>query len=188
MKVSCLLLLFGAISYPVCAAQYTLQLRPDATKIEWTLGDVLHTVHGTFQMKRGSIGFDPESGAASGEIVIDMASGQSGNGARDRRMHDNVLESAKYPEAVFVPSQIEGKLNLNGSSAVKIHGTFRIHGATHEMTMDVKSQVAGDHIDAQATFDIPYVSWGMKDPSTFILKVSKTVQCSIQTSGALEKR
>jgi len=188
MKLSLLLLLLSAITHPLCAAQYTLELKSDTTKIDWTLGDVLHTVHGTFQMKRGSISFDSDTGAASGEIVVDVASGQSGNGARDRRMQENVLESAKYPEAVFVPAQIEGKLNLNGSSTVRLHGTFRIHGATHEMTMEVKIQTAGDHIDAQATFAIPYVAWGMKDPSTFILRVSKTVQCSIQSSGALEKR
>jgi polyisoprenoid-binding protein YceI len=188
MRLSRLLFLLGALAYPLCAAQYSLELKPGATKIEWTLGDVLHTVHGTFQMKRGSIVFDPETGAASGEIVVDVASGQSGNGARDRRMQENVLESAKFPEAVFVPARIEGKLIPDGSSDVKIYGTFRIHGAAHEITMNVKSHIADDHIDAQLTFDIPYVAWGMKDPSTFVLKVSKTVQLSVQTSGGLEKR
>jgi polyisoprenoid-binding protein YceI len=82
------------------AADYRLPLTP-ATKIEWTLSDPLHTVHGTFKLKRGGVIFDPESGKAGGEIVVDVASGDSGSGTRDSRVHANVLESGKYPEASF---------------------------------------------------------------------------------------
>jgi polyisoprenoid-binding protein YceI len=168
-----------------CAADYTLPLTPSATKIEWTLTDPLHTVHGTFKLKRGSIKFDPDSGKASGEVVVDVASGDSGNGARDSRMHANVLESTKYPDAVFTPDRIDGKLSLAGASQVKVHGVFRIHGADHEMIMNADAKAAGDKLDVHLTFDIPYVAWGMKDPSNFLLKVGKTVQMSIDTTAPL---
>ena len=50
----------------------------------------MHTVHGTFQLRRGAIRFDPASGQASGEIVIDLASGQSGNKWRDEMIKRGV--------------------------------------------------------------------------------------------------
>src|SRR5438067_1613725 len=91
-----LLLLF--ISLPALCAEQTVLLTPENTNIEWTLSDPLHTVHGTFRLKRGSISFDTATGSASGEVVVDVTSGESGSGARDGRMHKSVLESAKYPE------------------------------------------------------------------------------------------
>jgi polyisoprenoid-binding protein YceI len=180
------LLLLGALGVPALfAAPYATELRPASTKIEWTLGSVLHTVHGTFELKRGAVVFDPAAGSASGEIVVDVASGRSGNDSRDRRMQTQVLESAKFPEAVFTPVQIEGRLILNASSHIRIRGTFQIHGATHDMTLDATVRSDAEAIDADLTFDIPYVAWGMNDPGTLILRVGKTVHVSVHTSGSL---
>jgi hypothetical protein len=101
--------------------------RPNS-QVAFTLGDVLHTVHGTFALKHGQVRFDPEAGSASGEIVVDAASGRSGSPARDRRMHDNILESGRYPEIVFRPDRVEGKIAAEGASDALMHGVFTIHG------------------------------------------------------------
>jgi len=86
----------------VAAQQITVNLDPAQTKIEWTLGDVLHTVHGTFKLKSGSVTFDPKSGDASGEIIVDATSGESGNHARDQKMHKEILgEQALSGNHVF---------------------------------------------------------------------------------------
>jgi polyisoprenoid-binding protein YceI len=77
---------------------------------------------------------------------------------------------------------------VRGASAVKVHGIFAIHGTPHEMIMDVHTLGNADQMHATMAFDIPYVAWGMKDPSNFILKVSKTVQMTIETTGLLQKR
>ena len=132
--------------------------------------------------------FDPDSGKAGGSVVVDVASGESGSGARDSRMHANVLESAKYPEAVFLPDRVEGKLAPEGLSALKIHGLFRIHGGEHEVTMDAQAMVTGGVVSGDVTFDIPYVAWGMKDPSNFLLRVGKTVRMNIHVSGDPQPR
>ncbi len=177
-----------ACSASAFGAQYTLDLTPANTKIDWTLSDVLHTVQGTFKLKSGTVTVDPATGKASGRIVVDVASGESGSGTRDRRMHTNVLESRKYPDAVFVPDHIEGKLAIPGTSDVKLHGTFTIHGASHELNMDAKTDATDSSMKATLTFDIPYVAWGMKDPSNFLLKVGKTVSMKVETSAPLTKQ
>jgi polyisoprenoid-binding protein YceI len=86
-----------------CAALHgdTVTFDPAQTSVDFTLADVLHTVHGAFTLRSGVIHFDPETGKASGSLVVDAGSGDSGGGARDRRMHKNILESGRYPEIVF---------------------------------------------------------------------------------------
>jgi polyisoprenoid-binding protein YceI len=162
-----------------------LRLDPAATTVNFTLGDVLHTVHGVFKLKTGELSFDPSTGTASGLIIVDALSGESGNGSRDSRMHKNILESSKYGEISFAPDRIEGKVNPDGDSQVRLHGQFSIHGGTHEVLMAVKSHVENQRLTATIDFQVPYVQWGMKNPSTLFLRVNDTVQISIQTVGQL---
>jgi polyisoprenoid-binding protein YceI len=177
-------LLLITFSTVLCAGatEYQLHLTPENTEVHWTLGDVLHTVHGTFKLRRGDIVFDSDTGRAGGEVVVDAASGESGSSARDGRMHKHVLESAIYPDVSFVPDRLEGKVDLGRTSNVKLHGKFTIHGATHEMTVPVQVTAKGNTVEADIKFDVPYVEWGMKDPSTFILKVSKSVQIEVKAA------
>ena len=182
-----ILLVFAALALPALAADCTLDLRPDATKVQFTLTDPLHTVHGSFDLKRGQINFNTDTGKASGQVVVDVTSGDSGSDARDSKMHASVLESKKYPEAIFVPDHVIGALSVSGDTNVKVHGTFTIHGAPHEITLDTHISIQGDTVHATMQFDIPYVAWGMKDPSNFILKVGKTVHITIGTFGSLQQ-
>ena len=159
----------------------TLHLDPAQTKVEFTLPSVLHTVHGTFQLKRGDLSFDPAGGRASGELVVDAISGESGNEARDKRMHKSILESAIHPEIVFRPDRLVGKVAPKGKSEVELHGVFCIYGGEHELTMPLQVQAAGGQYTATGTLKVPYVKWGMKNPSTLILRVSDTVEITIHT-------
>jgi polyisoprenoid-binding protein YceI len=180
-----LFLLLVPALLPVYGQTTRVNLDPEATKVEWTLGDVLHTVHGTFKLKPSELWFDASSGKAGGRLVVDASSGESGSGARDGRMHKNVLESAKFPEIVFTPDHVEGAVNMNGDSDVVLHGSFNIHGAAHEMAMKVKAHMDGDRMTAAIAFEVPYVQWGMKNPSTLFLKVKESVQIDIQAVGKL---
>ena len=175
----CTAMLAAASSIP--AEDTILQIDSSRTKVEFTLADVLHTVHGSFQLKRGDIRFDPATGKAAGELVVDATSGDSGSGARDRSMHKNILESARYPEIAFRPDRVEGKVVPRGTSHVGLHGMFSIHGAEHEITLPAVVEAADGQYTAALTFDVPYVQWGMKNPSTLFLRVSDKVEISIHT-------
>ncbi len=175
-------LLLAAGSLP--AQEISLNFEPAQTKVEFTLGDVLHTVHGTFALKRGSIRFDSATGKADGELVVDATSGNSGSGARDRRMNKEILESAKFPEIVFRPNRVEGFVAPQGPSRVQLHGIFSIHGSEHEVAVPVDVQAEGGRFIATATFAVPYVKWGMKNPSTLFLRVNDHVEITIQAKMA----
>lgn len=169
----------AALCFAQAPGEIRIDFDPANTKVEFTVSDVLHTIHGSFRLKSGMIHFDPSSGAAGGLIVVDTVSGNSGNKTRDRKMHKEILESDKFPEATFIPQQVVGRLALQGSSKVQVRGVFRVHGADHELTLDVPAQVNGNEVKMQTEFELPFVRWGMKDPSTFVLRVKKVVQMSI---------
>jgi polyisoprenoid-binding protein YceI len=168
------------------SAQLTLTLDAARSVVRWTLGSTLHTVHGTFAMKRGEVHVDPATGSTSGEFVADATSGKSDNDGRDRKMHKEILESAKYNDVVFRPTKIEGPVALQGSSNVQVRGIFVLHGSEHEITVPVQAELTGTQWKGSAKFSIPYVQWGLKSPNTFLLKADPAVEIELELSGSLQ--
>ena len=162
--------------------------RSPACKIDFTLGAVLHTVHGTFEVKEGMLRLDVASGKISGRIVVDVKSGNTGDDERDRSMHQDVLESARFPEAVFSPDRLTGQLALEGQSEVGVRGVLRIHGQDHDVTLPAKISVENSRLTATSHLSIPYVKWGMKDPSTFLLHVNETVEVEMRVAGTIRQQ
>lgn len=169
------------------AQEQMFQLDPAQTSVKFTVGDVLHTVRGTFRLKRGSMEFEPATGKISGELVVDAQSGDSGSGARDRKMHKEILESSRYPEIAFRPDRVDGAVATSGTSSVKVHGVFSIHGVDHEMTVPAEVGLSADHWTATVHFTVPYEKWGMKNPSTLFLRVNDTVDIDLAAAGNVVK-
>jgi polyisoprenoid-binding protein YceI len=169
------------------AQQIVLTLNPAKCKVGYSVDSTLHMVHGTFNLKSGSVQFDPGSGKAGGEIVVYVTSGDSGNSSRDEKMHKEVLQSAKYPDAVFHPSQVEGRVAPAASSDVQLHGTILLHGQEHEIVAPVHAELAANHWSGTANFDVPYIQWGMKDPSNWLLKVKPVVHVELEMAGSVSQ-
>jgi polyisoprenoid-binding protein YceI len=179
---------FVAIAAVAAAAQsVAFQLDPQRTTVKFTVGDVLHTVGGTFRLKQGSLSLNRASGKMTGEIVVDARSGESGSGLRDRKMHRDVLESERYPEIAFRPDRVDGNVSLQGKSSVRVHGIFSIHGADHELTVPAEVEMFPDHWTAMLHFAVPYAKWGMKNPSNFFLKVNESVDIDLTTAGTVTR-
>lgn len=168
------------------ANSLTFTVDPAQSSVNWTLGSSLHTVHGTFALKRGSLRVDPATGKASGEIVVDATSGKSDNDGRDRKMHKEVLESEKFGEIIFRPDSISGKLETQGDSTVQIHGTFVLHGTQHELTVAAQANLSGDHWTSSTNFSVPFIGWGLKNPSTWLLKVDHSVTVELGLKGTVQ--
>ncbi len=163
-----------------------LGIDPAQSKVHWTLGTTLHTVHGTFAFKNGSLHLDPANGKVGGEIVVFATSGDSGNDSRDKKMHKEVLESAQYQDVIFRPDRAEGKIAPQGPFTVQVHGIFVLHGSEHELTVPVQAEFAGDHWTGSAKFNVPFIDWGLKNPSSFLLKVNRAVEIDLDLKGRLE--
>lgn len=173
---------------PVAAstAEIVLTVDPARSSVHYTVGSSLHTVHGKFALKRGTLRLDPATGKASGEIVVDSISGQSGNDSRDRKMHREVLESAHFTEIIFRPDRVEGTVQPQGPSAVQVHGVCVLHGSEHELTAPVRAELTSGQWKGTASFSVPYNDWGLKNPGNFLLRVDHTVNIEVQMAGSTQ--
>ena len=162
----------------LAAAAFGAETRLDfdvaQTTVEFTLGDPLHTVHGDFKLRQGSLRFEPSSMTVSGQIVVDAGSGESGSNGRDSRMHKNVLESVRFPDVVFVPTRFTGDFHGDADSQLTVHGTFKLHGADHEIDVPVQVHPSAGSYAIDAQFPVPYVKWGLKNPRAIFFCASAT--------------
>jgi polyisoprenoid-binding protein YceI len=165
--------------------ELAFQLDTSQSNVQFTLGDVLHTVHGTFRMKESTVRFDPKTGKAGGALLVDATSGDTGNKSRDKKMHKDILESAKYPEIRFTVQSVRGTLPQNGTAQVEMSGILNLHGADHPFTVAAPVQVSDGRATADVKFTVPYQQWGLKNPSTFILRVSDKVDIVVHAAGAI---
>jgi polyisoprenoid-binding protein YceI len=171
-------------SAPVVAlAQEVIGLDFDAarSRIGFSVEGFPHSVQGTFKLKSGRARLDMASGKADGAVVIDATSGISGNGWRDSEMRRDILESERYPEIVFAPQSFVLLRPESGDAQAKVHGILTLHGAGHPMDLSLSLHHSDSMVTATGHITIPYVAWGLKDPSLLVLRMGKTVDIELST-------
>ena len=187
LKRRAVLILVAALAAVSAQAQpRTLVLDPQASKVSFTLKATGHEVEGAFAVQSGRIAFDPATGAASGEIAVDLKNARTGNKDRDEKMHGEVLETKKHPLAVFRAEKIRGTVPDSGTGQVILDGMLSLHGSEHKVSLPAKIAVQNGRVRADTEFQIPYVEWGLRDPSIVMLRVAKVVAVKVHAVGTLE--
>jgi hypothetical protein len=103
-------------------------------------------------------------------------------------MQDEVLESNRYPAIFYHPTEIKGPFKTGeGTQDLTGEGTFNIHGADHPLQLPLKVQISADTVTATTRFTVPYVEWGMKNPSRFLLRVGKQVEIEVSAKGTIKQ-
>jgi polyisoprenoid-binding protein YceI len=163
----------------------TLELDPAKTTIAYSLEGWPHHTQGTFTLKHGAIRIDPQTGKMDGAIVVDAASGNSGHSIRDERMKSSVLEVSRFPEITFVPLQAVSHGKLQGEFPVTVRGLMSLHGTQHNFTIDATVRRDGNNVAIKCDFAIPFVQWGLEDPSILMFKVAKEVMVNVTSVARL---
>jgi polyisoprenoid-binding protein YceI len=135
-------------------------------------------------VQSGSIDFDPRAAKISGSVVVAAGSGDSGDKGRDKKMNTDVLDVANFAEVSFVLQSYQGAISATGDSTLQVTGTFTLHGTPHELTVPMQIHIDGNSLTAKTHFTVPYVKWGLKDPSIFILKVAKEAEIDLTLAGS----
>lgn len=176
---------FGAAAAPARAADEVFTVDPAKSAVTFLLTATGHDVEGIMAAPTGAIRFDPATGHASGQIRLDLRPTKTGNKSRDKTMHEDVLESAKYPEAVLTATKLVGSPAPSGTANVTLEGRLSIHGADHEVRLPAKVTVDAGRLAVETALDVPFVAWGMEDPSFFIFRTAKVVKVTIRAEGSL---
>ena len=178
--------LVGAVS-PVGAAEHAIVLDPEETTIRFTLGATGHDVEGSLVLQQGELRIDPEKGLASGRLEIDARRSETGNAKRDKTMQTKVFEIEHHPLITFTAESFEGGLPAMGKGEAKIHGKLTLVGGEHPMTLPLTFEIESGRFDATTQFPVPFVEWGLHDPSIFFLRVEKVVQVEVHAMGQVSQ-
>ena len=187
MKMFLAMSLVVLLAPAVLAQHQTFVVHPDTSQVQMTLQTTHEVVNGRFSVQSGSIEFDPGTSKMSGAVVVLAGSGKTGNGSRDKKMDKDILLVEKYRTVSFEPKSYTGLLGTTGDSTLQVTGAFTLLGTPHEITIPMLVHAAGTSASAKAHFIVPYVKWGLKNPSFFIWKAEDDVTIDLSLTGALSK-
>jgi len=178
----------AAVLAPAALAQHqTFVVNPDASEVKITLKTTHELVNGAFHVQSGSIEFDRGTPKMLGSVVVLAGSGKTGNDSRDKKMNKDILKVEQYATVSFEPKTYTGALALSGDSNLQVTGIFTLLGTPHEITIPILVHLEGTTATAKAHFVIPYVQWGLKNPSFLIWKADDDVAIDLSLAGRLSK-
>jgi len=173
---------------PAALAQHqTFAVNPDASEVKMTLNTTHEVVNGTFHIQSGSIEFDRSTSMMSGSVVVLAGSGKTGNDSRDKKMNKDILKVDQYTTVSFVPKTYTGAIAPSGDSSIQVNGVFTLLGNPHDLTIPMQIHMDGSKATARAHFVVPYVQWGLKNPSFMFWKADNDVAIDLFLTGRLPK-
>ena len=173
---------------PAAVAQHqNFTINPDASEIKITLNTTHEVVHGTFHLQSGSIEFDHSAPKMSGSVVVLAGSGKTGNDSRDNKMNKDILKVDHYTTISFAPKSYTGTIAPSGDSTIQVSGIFTLLGNPHDLTLPIQVHMDGSKATVKAHFVVPYVQWGLKNPSFLFWKAENVVAIDLLLTGALSK-
>jgi polyisoprenoid-binding protein YceI len=181
-------LALAVILAPAALAQHqTFAVNPDASEVKMTLKTTHELVNGGFHIQSGSVAFDRSAATMSGSVVVLAGSGKTGNGSRDKRMNKEILQVEQHATVSFEPNSYAGAIAPSGDSTIQVTGIFTLLGTPHDITIPMLVHLEGTTATVKAHFALPYIQWGLKDPSFLFWKADKDVAIDLFLSGQLSK-
>ena len=172
---------------PAAIAQHqTFTVNPDASKVAFSLGGNAHHVDGTFHVQSGSIDFDR---TRANHLRLGGCRGRQRQQRRSGPGQEDELRRSRRGALcrnLLCAQELSG--NRCGQRAIppsKSAAYSPLHGTPHDLTVPMQIHIDGTTLTAKTHFTIPYVKWGLKDPSIFILKVAKEVDIDLTLVGRL---
>ena len=173
---------------PAALAQHqTFVVNPDASEVKMTLKTTHELVSGTFHVQSGSIEFDSSGPKMSGAMVVLAGSGKTGNDSRDKKMNKDILKVEQHATVSFEPRTHTGAIASSSDSTIQVTGIFTLLSTPHEITIPMLLHLEGASASAKAHFVVPYVDWGLKNPSFLIWKADNDVTIDLNLVGTISQ-
>jgi polyisoprenoid-binding protein YceI len=169
------------------AQHQTFTVNPDASEVKMTLHTTHEVVNGTFHIQSGSVAFDRNNLTMSGLMIVLPDSGKTGNNSRDKKMKNDILKVDQFATITFEPKSYTGTISPEGDSTIQVSGVFTLLGNPHDLTIPMQIHIDGTKATAKAHFIIPYIQWGLKDPSFMFWKAEHDVAIDLDLVGEISR-
>jgi polyisoprenoid-binding protein YceI len=185
MKSFVVLALAVVLAPAVFAQHQTFAVNPDVSEVKMKLNTTHEVVNGIFRVQSGSIDFDRTASHISGIVIVAAGSGKTGNDSRDKKMNKDILKVDQFATVSFAPKTYNGIIAASGDSTIQVSGLFTLLATTHDLTIPMQIHVDGTKATAKAQFVVPYVQWGLKNPSFLIWKAENDVAIDLNLVGQI---
>jgi hypothetical protein len=183
MKSFAVLALAVFLAQAALAQHQTFAVNSDASEVKIKLNTTHEVVNGTFHVQSGSINFDRTASHISGIVIVAAGSGKTGNDSRDKKMNRDILKVDQFATVSFAPKTYAGTIAASGDSTIQVGGVFTLLGTPHDLTIPMQIQIDGSKATARAQFVVPYVQWGLKNPSFMFWKAENDVAVDLNVVG-----
>lgn len=184
------LLLLGLAAAPV-SAQSRYVLNPTGTEARYQVRELLaantieNDVVGKTAAVTGGISLDKAGKVISAEsrITIDLTGLKTDRDRRDGYVQRNTLETAKYPTADFVITQITGlpaKLPTSGALSFTLVGDLTLKGVTKPTTWTVTATATPTGMTGTAKTKFTFSEFGIAVPRVpVVARVDDPIQLEL---------
>jgi len=170
---------------PVAFAQHqTFTVAPDASKVVFSLGEIRTT------WREASMCRAAQSILTATRRPFRRCRRRGGQ-RQQRRSGPRQENELRRPRcgalcrSLIRAQKLSGNRSAQRDSTIQVTGIFTLHGTPHDLTVPMQIHIDGAALTAKTHFQVPYVQWGLKDPSIFILKVAKVVDIDLMLEGRL---
>jgi polyisoprenoid-binding protein YceI len=179
----------GDTDAPAAGGVQTYAIVPEESQVSYEVGEVFINRNNQYNLAVGvtqeitgniELDLDNPQNSTVGELTINISAFQSDSDRRDNAIRDQWLESATYPIATFVPTQIDGlpETYTEGEElTLTITGDLTVREVTQPVTFEVTGKIENEEMTGTATTNIKMTDFGFDPPDILnILKAEDDVK------------
>jgi polyisoprenoid-binding protein YceI len=117
------------------------------------------------------------------KIVVDLRTLKSDESRRDNFIQGSTLQTNRYPNAEFVPTEVQGlpsPLPTSGQYTVQLIGNMTIHGVTKPISWQMDATFADNEVHATGSTSFVFEDFGMSPPRVaLVLSVQDNIKLEL---------
>jgi polyisoprenoid-binding protein YceI len=143
-------------------------------------------IEGDFHLTADGFDLHPENESS---FTVDLTTLTSDEAMRDRRVHNDALQTAQFPTATFVATGVSGvdtSAPVGSETTFQLTGMLDLHGVEKEVTWDVQARREGNVMTALATVEFAFADFNITPPNIAgFVSVEDTVTLQVQVVAEL---
>jgi len=165
-------------------APVLLRLDPAASQVGFLLDTTWHQVEGVSKAVTGEVTGDAGHLFLHARVSVTIQADtlETGIAARDRKMRESCLETARHPTITFVstadPVMVSSSPDPAGGYrevSMSLPGDLTIHGVTRPVALPATARRAGDGWTVSGKLIVKLSDYAIPDPSIFLNRVHDDV-------------